>query len=206
MPRERGARRPSEDARRTELIDAAWRVIAREGVAAATTRRIAAEAGLPKGMVHYWFAGKDDLLGAVVTRLVERIRGLAGTAPGESPPADVASRFLRAFSAVTDGDRREQLAIYELTLRALRDPELEHVARLQYEAYRNAAAAVVGDLAPAMTDEDLAATSQLVSALFDGVALAWLADPDGTDVSAIFRLAGQLLTSHLAAAHARDVE
>jgi hypothetical protein len=35
--------------------------------------------------------------------------------------------------------------------------------------------------------------AQFVAALFDGVNLAWLADPDGTQPDEIFALAGALL-------------
>jgi AcrR family transcriptional regulator len=67
------SRERSSDGRRTELIDAALRILARDGVAAATTRKIADEAGLPLGAVHYWFAGKDDLMEAVVIAVLEKL-------------------------------------------------------------------------------------------------------------------------------------
>ena len=45
--------------RRTALVQAALRVVARDGVAAATTRRIVAEAGMPLASFHYVFASRD---------------------------------------------------------------------------------------------------------------------------------------------------
>ena len=63
MDTHRSPKRRPDDGRRAQLIAAATRVVAREGVAAATTRRIAQEAGVPHGLVHYWFSGKDELLG-----------------------------------------------------------------------------------------------------------------------------------------------
>ncbi|MGO7947052.1 TetR family transcriptional regulator, partial [Rhizobium ruizarguesonis] len=41
------------------LIEAAGRVIREEGVAAATTRRIAADEGVPLGTLHYYFESKQ---------------------------------------------------------------------------------------------------------------------------------------------------
>src|SRR5690625_5306940 len=55
--------------RREQLIDAAINVLAREGMDAATTRRITDEAGLALGAFHYAFRNKDDLLQAVIERI-----------------------------------------------------------------------------------------------------------------------------------------
>src|SRR5215470_18932370 len=57
----RSPQRRADKGRRAQLISAARAVMAREGVAAATTRRITEEAGLPHGSFHYWFAGKEEL-------------------------------------------------------------------------------------------------------------------------------------------------
>jgi len=51
--------------RRRQLIEAAVRVVTRDGVAKASTRRIADEAGINLGTVHYVFGSKEKLLSAV---------------------------------------------------------------------------------------------------------------------------------------------
>jgi AcrR family transcriptional regulator len=51
--------------RRQQIIEAAVRVLAREGVAGASTRRIAEEADANLGTLHYTFRGKDDVFDAV---------------------------------------------------------------------------------------------------------------------------------------------
>jgi len=48
--------------RRREVLDATWRVIAREGLDAATTRRIAEEAGYSIGVLTHYFQDKEDIL------------------------------------------------------------------------------------------------------------------------------------------------
>ncbi|NDZ93191.1 TetR family transcriptional regulator [Streptomyces sp. SID6673] len=54
--------------RRELLLDAAFRVIARDGVDGATTRAICAEAGMTLSTFHYVFSSRDDLLAALVER------------------------------------------------------------------------------------------------------------------------------------------
>ena len=51
---------------RTRVIEAAWRVVATEGVQGATMRGIAAEAGVTTGFVTHYFEDKQELLAEVV--------------------------------------------------------------------------------------------------------------------------------------------
>lgn len=60
-------RRGTKDsATRRLLLDAAARIMTEDGYAAATTRRVAAEAGVKPALVHYYFPTMDDLFLAVL--------------------------------------------------------------------------------------------------------------------------------------------
>jgi AcrR family transcriptional regulator len=61
------------DARREELLEAVWRVIAREGMERATIRSIARETGWSSGVLAHYFADKDDLLSSALRLAYERI-------------------------------------------------------------------------------------------------------------------------------------
>lgn len=50
------------DERRLELVDATWRIIARQGMESATMREIATEAGFANGALKPYFPTKDTLL------------------------------------------------------------------------------------------------------------------------------------------------
>lgn len=50
------------DERRREVLDATWRVIGRDGLNAATVRRIAQEAGHSNGVLAHYFSNKNDIL------------------------------------------------------------------------------------------------------------------------------------------------
>ena len=52
------------DQRRQELVEASLRIIARQGLAGATMRDIAAEAGFANGVIKSYFGSKSDLLAA----------------------------------------------------------------------------------------------------------------------------------------------
>jgi AcrR family transcriptional regulator len=196
MTDKRSLHRTGGDPIRRRLISAAIEVVTRDGLAAATTRRISEQAGLPLGTFHYWFSNKEELFECLFEEILkefEESTGLAdGTWHGETP--NVVQLLQSAFSVVTGhGDEgvKRQIVPYELTMLALRTPAFRDFARRQYELYRQAATNMAGPLLddidprlPGWSD----AVIQLVTALFDGLTLAWMADPDGTKPDAVFKL------------------
>jgi TetR/AcrR family transcriptional regulator len=62
----------TNDDPKTTLIEAAERVLARDGRAGLTTRRLAAEAGLNPGLVHYHFGSIDTVMALVMERAAAR--------------------------------------------------------------------------------------------------------------------------------------
>jgi AcrR family transcriptional regulator len=63
------ARSAAEEA----LLDAAERVLVTAGYAGITTRRLAEEAGVNHGLVHYYFGSVENLLVRVLERFTERL-------------------------------------------------------------------------------------------------------------------------------------
>ena len=63
---------PQDSATSNALLDATESVLREEGYAAATSRRIAEEAGVKQQLVYYYFRTMDDLLLATFKRRTER--------------------------------------------------------------------------------------------------------------------------------------
>jgi TetR/AcrR family transcriptional regulator len=57
----------------TALMDAAERLLFEVGYAGVTTRRVAEEAGVKHGLVHYYFGSMEELLTRTLERLAERL-------------------------------------------------------------------------------------------------------------------------------------
>lgn len=102
-------RRKSED-RQVELADAALRIIATKGIAALSTRSLAAEVGLSTGAIFKHFASLEALLDAVVGR-VESVLEATFPDPG-LPPLERLERFVAARSSAVG----KQLGILRLVL------------------------------------------------------------------------------------------
>jgi AcrR family transcriptional regulator len=63
---------PREDAE-SSLLDAAERLLVAVGYAGITTRKVAEEAGVNHGLVHYYFGSMENLLVRVLERFTERL-------------------------------------------------------------------------------------------------------------------------------------
>lgn len=191
------SRRPRpQRATSEELVAAAGRVIGREGVAAATTRKIAEEAGVPLGTVHYWFADKNALLESVVRQIVDRLA--RASSPSELPDGvttagDARLALRAAWAEVERDDPGTQLGYYEVTALALRTPGMRDLARTQYRSYRELAARALEPALAGVPPERAALVAELVAVAFDGLALAWLADPDGTHPEQVLDLLAEAL-------------
>jgi AcrR family transcriptional regulator len=61
------------DERREELLEAVWRVIARDGMERATIRAIAKETGWSSGVLAHYFADKDEILASALRLMYDRI-------------------------------------------------------------------------------------------------------------------------------------
>ena len=183
-------------------------MIAKEGVAAATTRRITQEAGLPHGTFHYWFSGKEELFEELVAEVIRELKeGVAAVASGVEGDSGASLRdhLQAAFDVVRRDEQVEpgrQLAMYELTAVALRTPALRDMARRQYQAYRESASTMI---APWLAANDIdvpggaETLGRLISVLFDGMVLAWLADPEHSDPDGVFTLIDTLVSCHRSA-------
>lgn len=100
--------------RRRELLDATLRVIARDGPAGVTQRRVADEAGVPPSAVLYHFASVDDLLVSTLVEVNDRYVAELEVVP-----------TLEALAAVMAGsDRSRLIAEYDLFLLAARREDL----------------------------------------------------------------------------------
>lgn len=95
--------RLSPEARREQLLDAAAGLVTREGVAAATLKRIAREAGVSETLVQSYFMHQAGVLTELARRELETIRAAqdAHIAEGSSP-GDRLARSTQAYLRQVD--------------------------------------------------------------------------------------------------------
>jgi AcrR family transcriptional regulator len=114
------------------LLDAAERLLVDVGYSGITTRRLAEEAGVNHGLVHYYFGSNETLLVRALERftqrLVERQRELYAT---DMPFAE---RWGTAMAYLVDEDRTYEKVWLELQALAWNNPDLRsRLARVNAE-------------------------------------------------------------------------
>lgn len=169
--------------RREALVGAALAVIERDGVHAATTRAIVAEAGMSLASFHYAYTSRDELLEAVVRRVVE---GYAAASEGlemDGPPeveALVRSAITSYVELLRADPAREQ-GMIELSLYSMRTPELRAIATAQYDAYQTFIESVmerIAELTGARWKVPTSELARLVTTMTDGLTLGYLVNRD----------------------------
>jgi len=180
--------------RRDALAHAALAVISRDGLAAATTRAIVAEAGMPLASFHYAVASRDELLRDVV-ELVVAEEGVAALAPllaQADSIRDAARLALTGYLEFVRRDPGHEQAMFELTQYALRTPGLADLPAEQYARY-HALAIELLDAATAQLHADWSVPmpdlARLLVSFTDGLTLAWLADRDDAAAARSIELA-----------------
>ncbi|MFG3322712.1 TetR/AcrR family transcriptional regulator [Streptomyces sp. NPDC048171] len=152
--------------RRPQLIKAAIDLMTREGVAAGSTRAIAAELGVAQATVHYTFGTKEDLYRAVMDQITDELVAQVQRAAPED------AGFERTFSALAGalwGTVREptshQQLLTELTMFALRVPGLNEARQSHYQRVIEVTAQVIAETAD-RTGQKLAESPETVARFF----------------------------------------
>jgi len=195
--------RLDHDERRTELAEAVWRVIRREGVRGASVRGVAREAGLSMGSVRYFFGTQEELLQfamrAVIARATARIEAGAGAreelvAKGDAAAA--AARMLEQILPLDDERLGEAQVWLAFTVQGVVDQGLARIRRAADEGVRQLCEKCLADLSRlglVAADRDLASETTRLWALLDGLTLHILLDLGQPSAPA----AGQILRGHL---------
>jgi AcrR family transcriptional regulator len=124
--------------RRTELVQAAYDLIAKSGLEHLRTRDVAGRAGVNIATLHYYFPTKEAIIAGVAQHLVQQFSGAyaASSSPGSASPG---MRIQREFSAalVYLTERNDiVIVMQEMLLRARRDPAVARIVSPVLAAWR----------------------------------------------------------------------
>ncbi|MDK1474217.1 TetR family transcriptional regulator [Streptomyces sp. 549] len=170
--------------RRQRIIDAALRVVARDGIAGLGHRAVAAEADVPLGSTTYHFAGLDDLLVAALRQANDAWLDGIRRWEAELPPG---APFARALA---------ELIVHKLTAdrtRAALEYEL-YLAALRHESVRPLAAECLDELTVLLrrrTGDDT--TARALTSLMDGLMIQSLLTGRPCEVDELRTLIARLL-------------
>ena len=112
------------DERRNVLAEAVWRVVLREGLANASVRTVAVEAGLSAGSLRHVFASQSELHAYAMRLVTARIRTRVEALPPTDDPRRWAGAVLEQLLPLDAGRRAESQVWLAFSAAALVDPGL----------------------------------------------------------------------------------
>ena len=187
-------------ARKNQILDAAMAVFARSGFHEARMDDIVQESGLSKGTLYWYFKSKEEIITAISQRLfstdikqVESLLNAEGT---------VSERLQQLMRDRMQGlqDMSGMVAIlFEFYAAALHQDGVRQFIQTYFQNFYDLLVALIqqgierGELRP--VDVDVAATA--LDAVFEGLIVRWLIDPDAVQWASLGEAAIRLMLDGL---------
>jgi AcrR family transcriptional regulator len=169
--------------RRRALGEALWRVVLRDGIEAASVRRVAAEAGVSKGSLRHLFPSQSELLAFAMQLIVDEVERRVAAVEASGDVRKTVERRLHAL-LVLDPETRAIFDVWlALAARARVDPSLRPLRDETHARVRDLCRQSVellragGRTRPRL---DVACESERLHALVDGIAMHATLDPKVT--------------------------
>jgi AcrR family transcriptional regulator len=172
-------------ATRGVIVDAAYRTLVRNGTCSTSVDDVAREAGVARGLIHYYFSSKEDLLLAAVEQACNDIR----TEPVEDP-FEAARDQLERVRHPSRKLRNFQRLLLDSAGGALHNPPIAGVLRTFLARNREGLEEIVGGMLAA-NDRSSAHASALTGAVYGavlGIALQRELDPSFAHQAALDQL------------------
>jgi AcrR family transcriptional regulator len=174
--------RAIEGEKAQRIVEAMRSSVARRGVAGSTFDHVAREAGVSRGLLHYYFGTKERLLVEVVRRDTDiRMAKLDEALADVSTAEDFVDALVRSLEDVLENDPDFYALLFEITTLARRN---EEIAGEIAELYRRTRGHVA-DLLRTKQDEGVLkladepeSVAAILFALGDGVAVQVLPDAE----------------------------
>ncbi|MCQ3938922.1 MAG: hypothetical protein DPW18_18030 [Chloroflexi bacterium] len=169
------------DERIPQILEAAARVFNRKGIAATRMEDIAREAKLSVGGVYWYYKGKDDVILAIMDRLIDEdvvaLKSMLGA------PGTVRERLLAYVQTSIPEAMAYMPLTYDLYTLAHRDAKVRRHIQRYFTHYRNALAEIIqqGMDAGELCEGDAAAAAAALAALYEGTLELASLDPHNLD-------------------------
>lgn len=174
--------RQGSQEKKQKILAAASEILAQKGFAAATVSQVAARAGVSRGLLHYYFTNKEELLTQVVRSNMETVLELTAAMFAKSRTAgELAARMADALRQVVLQRPEFFALLMELFALAHQRPAVAVELKAFYRTFRGdirqrlQEARDRGYLAPSI---DLDGLAPVLTGLLDGLGLQMAADSD----------------------------
>ncbi len=195
----------SEDARRKQIMRAAFDVASRKGLAGLTVRLVAAKAGLSTGLVLFHYKTKEQLIIALLDYMLETTTVLHLTddiARITSPLDRLLALLVREMNRLSSEPRRIRL-FFDFWAKGFTHPLIRKKTRAELDRYREAFRPMAEEVVAAEPERFAHVSAEGLAAVavgfIKGCAVQSMIDPKNFDIDE-FLAAAQGLIGQLAPA------
>lgn len=182
------ANRPTPEARRQQILDAACDCVRQAGFHGASMAEIAKAAGLSVGQIYRYFENKEAMIAAIVAQDLAEMR--EKFAEMETRPGTLLDAITEQLPDAIDKcfDSGRAALVLEVLAEAARNPKVSAIVRAADEQERIFATTMMArSRKPEWSDAEFQARCEVVGMLFDGMVMRAVNHPD-TDREALARV------------------
>ncbi|HZV73071.1 MAG TPA: TetR/AcrR family transcriptional regulator [Conexibacter sp.] len=181
-PSSAASARPLESDKAKRIVDAMRESVAARGAAGSTFDHVAREAGVSRGLLHYYFGTKERLLVEVVRRDAEIRLAALGAALGDARTGDdFIDALVRSLEDLIERDPGFVVLMYELFTLSRRNDEIAgELSALCRQTRETLAVSLAAKQEEGVVrlGGDAEAVAGVLLALGDGLSLRFLTEPD----------------------------
>jgi len=188
--------------RKDQIVRATVECITRFGYHNFSMQDVARAAGVSKGIIHYYFLNKDELMMSVLDKVAGDIeRVLSADMQTTEDPAKKMEVFIKICFDVVKNTKEYYQVNMDFWTQINQKPEVRSVIAKHYAQFRQTASSVIEDgmKSGAFRKTDPQEHAAFIIATIDGVSLQWLFDESVFDYENMVKTASSLIMNGLKA-------
>lgn len=174
--------RKLEGEKAQRIVEAMRTCVAERGAAGSTFDVVAREAGVSRGLLHYYFGSKERLMVEVVRRDCDRrVAALEGLMATAGTPDEIVAALVQTLEAFIGDEQNVQPVLYEMLSASRRSDEIRAELAELYRRWREQLAAALREKqreGVVELDGDPEAVAALLFGLGDGIGMQLIADAE----------------------------
>ena len=186
--------------RKDQIVRATVECITKYGYHNFSMQDVARTAGVSKGIIHYYFLNKDDLMKSVLDKVASDIeRVLAADIKASSDATDKLKTFMTICFDVVRNTKEYYQVNMDFWTQINQKPDVRTIISQHYTKFRETCATVIEDGIQSGEFKALNALEQasIIIATIDGVSLQWLFDESAFDYDQLMKAAVKQVTDSL---------
>jgi AcrR family transcriptional regulator len=186
--------------RKDQIVRATLDCISKFGYNNFSMQDVARTAGVSKGIIHYYFLNKDDLMMSVLDKVANDIeRVLQSDMEAIDDPLRKLEIFIEVCFDIVRSTREYYQVNMDFWTQINQKEEVKQVIAKHYRNFREAVSVVIkeGIDKKVFRDVDRAEYASFIIAVIDGTSLQWLFDESSFDYDSMIKKAKNLLINGL---------